>query len=101
MELIQENSVTLITGAVTLIAIVGYLRWFQSRKSNIERDRAYEFIEELQAGTNIPEDIPETFVCSTTKTLVKGKEIEDCEYEHEDLYMGFKTKNNVVQEIWY
>lgn len=101
MEFIQENTVTLITGLVTFVIVFGYLRWDQSRKRSTEYSRANEFVESLQAGANIPDDVPATFACSTTKTFVKGKGIEDCEYEHEDFYMGFRTKNSVVQEIWY
>lgn len=101
MDFIQENSVTLITGFVTFVAIIGYFRWFQSRKLNVERDRAYEFIKSLRAGENLQGGVPETFTYTTSKTFLKGKEVEDCEFEHEYFSMGFRTKNTIVQEIWY
>ena len=82
------------------MAAVGYFRWSRANRRKVARETAYDFMETLEAGVN-PPDVLSKFSYTTTKTFVKGKEIEECEYEHDDFDMGFRTKNSIVQEIWY
>ena len=98
---VQENLVWIVTGAVTILFALRYVNSSRIKRRDTELDRAYDFVESLQAGARIPDDIPDEFVCWTTRTLVKRKEVEDCEFEHKDFNMGFRTKDDVVQEIWY
>ncbi len=99
--LILENLLTVIASVVAVAAAFGYFKWSKATHREVERNSVYDFMESVEAGVNPPDDIPSSFSCSTTKTLVKGKEVEECEYEHDDFYVGFRTKNCIVQEIWY
>lgn len=98
-EYILNNPAILVT--VSAVVVFWYMIWRKVQNHNISYNRTRNFIVALEAGGELPEEIPEEFTSSTTKTFQRKKAIEECVYKHRNLEWGFMAKDGIIEEIWY